>query len=141
MTGPLVIVGCGARKRADRAPAAGLYTGPYFRACLATATAIAARDHVLILSARYGLLALDDQVDPYDLTLGQPGAIDARQLAEQAHARGLFGSAVIALCGARYAALLGEIWADVRTPLAGLGIGQQRHVLAAMRTAGPASIE
>jgi hypothetical protein len=136
MTGPLVIVGCGARKRDRPAPAADLYTGPYFRACVATATAIAPRDHVFILSARYGLLALDDPADPYDLTLGQPGAIDARQLAAQAAERAIIGRPVTALCGGRYAALARQVWADVTTPLAGLGIGRQRHVLAVMRTGG-----
>lgn len=132
---PVVLVGCGAAKREVRSAAAELYTGPYFGACLATARAIAAPADIFILSARYGLLGLGDEVDPYDLTLGQPGAVDARQLAEQAACRGLEGRAVIALCGGRYAALAGQVWADVSTPLAGLGIGHQRHVLAEMRRA------
>lgn len=133
MMRPLIVVGCGARKRASAAPAADLYTGPYFSACMAAATAIAPREDIVILSARYGLLALDEQAEPYDQTLGQPGAISARQLAGQAERRGLAGRPVTALCSARYAALLRQVWADVSTPLAGLGIGRQRHVLAVMR--------
>lgn len=131
---PVVLVGCGAAKRDHSTWAADLYTGPYFRACLATATAIADRADIFILSARYGLLGPDDWADPYDLTLSQPGAVDARQLAAQAADRGIADRAVIALCGGRYAALAGQVWADVSTPLAGLGIGRQRHVLAVMRS-------
>lgn len=133
MTGSLVIIGCGAAKLDRPAPAAQLYTGQHFRACLATATAIAPRDSILILSARYGLLGLDDPAEPYDLTMGQPGAIGADQLATQATARGQLNQPVIALCSARYASLARQVWADVATPLAGLGIGRQRHALAVMR--------
>lgn len=127
----LTIIGCGAGKRAGRSPAGDMYTGAYFRCCLATATAIG--NETYILSARYGLLGLADEIEPYDLTIGQAGAVTADQLAEQATSRGLLGRPVLALCSARYAALLGQVWSEVSTPLAGLGIGQQRHVLAVMR--------
>jgi hypothetical protein len=40
----------------------------------------------------------------------------------------------VALCGKRYAALARQVWATVETPLAGLGIGRQLHVLALLRT-------
>jgi uncharacterized protein DUF6884 len=132
----VVIIGCGARKRAEPAEAASMYTGPYFRSCLATALAVAPRERIYILSARYGLLALADPIKPYDLTIGQPGAVTAAQLADQATARGLGGQHVTALCNARYAALIRQVWDDVSTPLAGLGIGRQRHVLAVLRAAG-----
>jgi hypothetical protein len=129
----IVIIGCGARKLAEPAPAADMYVGPYFRSCLATATAIAPRGRVYILSARYGLLGLDDPIEPYDLTMGQPGAVTADQLAAQAADRGITGYAITALCSARYAAMIRQVWADVSAPLAGLGIGRQRHALAIMR--------
>jgi hypothetical protein len=132
--GAVVLVGCGARKTSHPATPAELYTGSYFRACLAAAVAIAPRDHVLILSACHGLLGLDDDpVEPYQLTLGQPGAVTADQVRAQAAERGIGGAPVVALCGARYAALAAQVWAQVATPLAGLGIGRQRHVLAILR--------
>lgn len=129
----LVVIGCGASKRAERCAAGSLYTGPYFGSCLATARAIAPAGRVLILSAKHGLLALSDEVDPYDLTIGQPGAVTPARVAEQASERGITGQHVTALCSARYAAILRHVWPDVATPLAGLGIGRQRHVLAVMR--------
>jgi hypothetical protein len=129
----LAIVGCGATKLAEPAPAADLYTGPYFRSCLATALALVPRERVFILSAWYGLLGPDERIRPYDVTISEPGAISAGQLAEQAAERGLLGIPVVALCSRRYAALLREVWPDAATPLAHLGIGQQRHELAMMR--------
>jgi hypothetical protein len=137
MTSGIVIIGCGARKLSHPAPAAELYTGPYFRDCLATARVLAGDHNVLILSARHGLLGLADVIGPYDLSMGQPGSVTAVIVAWQAEARGLLGSPVTALCGARYVRVLREVWPDVRTPLAGLGIGQQRHQLAVMRGALP----
>lgn len=133
MSGRLVIIGCGARKLDRPAIAAELYVGPYFSGCLATALHLAGRGDVRILSARYGLLGLDDEIEPYDLTIGQPGAITVGELGAQAAAAGELGRPVLALCSARYAALIREVWQDVSTPLAGLGIGYQRAVLAELR--------
>jgi len=132
----IALVGCGARKQLAACAAEQMYVGPYFRACLATALVIAPRPRVFILSARYGLLGLDEVIEPYDLTIGQPGAITAAELADQAAERGICREPVTALCGARYAGLAGEVWPVLATPLAGLGIGRQRHVLAVMRGPG-----
>jgi hypothetical protein len=135
MTAPLVIIGCGARKRAEPTAARELYTGPYFRSCLSTALAIADPGDVLILSARHGFVRLDTWIGPYDVTIGQPGAVTATWLRAQARLGGWLDRPVTALCGARYASLLAEVFTDVKTPLAGLGIGRQRHVLAELRRA------
>jgi hypothetical protein len=129
-----VLIGCGARKAAGPALAGALYTGPYFRACLQAAVAMAPRSHVLIISARHGLLGLDDgPIAPYEQLPGRPGAVTAATLQAQATARGITGYPVTALCGALYARLAGQVWADVATPLAGLGIGCQLQELARLR--------
>lgn len=130
MSDRLVIIGCGAAKLPAPAPAAELYTGQHFRLCLATALTLAPRNRVGILSAWYGLLALDEVIAPYDLTIGQPGAIGVERLAEQAADRQLTSWPVVALCSRRYADLLRAVWSDVTAPLAGLGIGYQRAELA-----------
>jgi hypothetical protein len=135
----IVVVGCGARKATHPTTAGELYTGSYHRAAQRAALALAPRERVLILSARYGLLGLDDQVEPYQLRLGQPGAVRADDVRAQAARRGLLARPVVALCGAAYAALLGEVWPEVATPLAGVGgLGRQLQALAAIRRpAGP----
>jgi hypothetical protein len=128
-----VVIGCGQAKQAEACSANDMYTGQHFRACLATARAIVPLLSVRILSARYGLLRLDDWIEPYDLTIGQPGAVDAETVAKQLARHGMAGKRVTALCGEAYADLLRQAGAEIETPLAGLGIGQQRHMLAEMR--------
>jgi len=83
---PLVIVPCGARKRADAAllPAGQLYTGSYHLACRRAATALTTPERTLILSGLHGLLPLDRAIAPYELRMGQPGSVTADQLRRQA---------------------------------------------------------
>lgn len=134
MTGPggLVVIGCGAAKLDHPAPAASLYTGQHFRACLRAARALVPDDRIFVLSARYGLVGLAAELEPYDLRLGQPGSVTVLDVTRQAVAGGLAGRPVLALCSARYVDVLRPAFPGVRAPLAGLGIGRQRHVLASI---------
>lgn len=137
----IVIVGCGQRKLSRPAPAQQLYTGSYFAACSSTAAAIAP-GRWYVLSARYGLVAPSRVIEPYDLTMWQPGAVDAEEVCRQADALGLLDETVAALCGKRYADVIADAWAGhgyVMRPLAGAGIGAQRHVLAQLRAAAAKS--
>ena len=137
VTGPapaLVIVPCGKAKRSAAAPARELYTGSYHRSAMRAAQAIAARTpgtKVAILSARHGLiLDLDAMIEPYELTVGQDGAIAPAQLRRQAAAAGLARAEVTVLGGARYTKLARAVWADAAAPLAcdgGMGY-QIRHL-------------
>ncbi len=127
MSDPLVVVGCGMVKLDHPAPAGELYTGGFHRKCLRTARALTEDASIRILSARYGLVALDRVVDPYDLSLGDPGAVDAVELRAQAVEQGLLGvDRVVALGGTRYAYLVKAVWPHAETPLVGVGgIGHQ----------------
>ncbi|MDQ0376621.1 DUF6884 domain-containing protein [Amycolatopsis thermophila] len=85
------IVPCAAIKADRPMPARDLYTSPHFRHVLATAETLAAQDReggrsarVLIMSARHGLLTLDQVVAPYDTTIGDPESITPAELARQA---------------------------------------------------------
>jgi hypothetical protein len=136
----LVIVGCGAAKLDRPAAAAELYTGQHFRACLLTARALVPDALIRILSARHGLLELDELVQPYDVKLGQAGSITGHELAAQAWERGLLGPRpVTCLCSAAYVALARQVWPGLIAPLAGQGIGCQRHTLAVIRAAAASS--
>jgi hypothetical protein len=81
------VVPCGGAKLAAAAPARDLYTGSAFRQVLrdvvAEAAATSGPTRVMILSARYGLLDLDQVVDPYDVTMRDACSIDIDQLADQ----------------------------------------------------------
>ncbi|MFE0510773.1 DUF6884 domain-containing protein [Streptomyces sp. NPDC058964] len=137
----LVVIPCGSRKLGRSARAADMYVGSYHRACRAAADALRP-DRLLILSARYGLLDLDDVIEPYDTPHGSAGAMAARALWDQATVRDIVNlDPVVALGGARHVSLVRTIWPHARTPLAGTrGMGRQMARLAALREARDAHL-
>ena len=130
----LVVIPCGSRKLDRPARAADLYIGSYHRACRRAAEALRP-DRLLILSARYGLVDLDDVVEPYDTPHGTKDAVAARLVREQATLRGIVRlDPVVALGGARHVGLVHSVWPQALTPLAGTrGMGEQMARLAALR--------
>lgn len=98
--------------------------GSYHRAAMRAAQAIAARTPgtKIAIAARYGLITnLDEMIEPYELTTGQPGAIVPAQLRRQAADLGLARAEVTVLGGARYTKLARTVWSDATAPLAGDG--------------------
>jgi hypothetical protein len=142
------VVPCSARKAAAPAPARDLYTGAMFTHSLAAAEALARWDRqqgrearILVLSARHGLVTLDQVIAPYDRKIGDPGSVTPARLAGQAWQLGLRADGdgwarspeVYSLCPAAYydvlsSALqrLGVYPQDCYEGTA--GIGDQRHV-------------
>ncbi|SEN77882.1 DUF6884 domain-containing protein [Actinacidiphila rubida] len=135
----LIVVPCGARKLDHRARAGEMYVGSYHRACRRAAASLRP-DRLVILSARYGLLDPDDEIDPYDTRHGDTGSVTAAVLRDQAVRQGIAGlDPVIVLGGARHAALASAVWPHALTPLRGTrGMGEQVARLAAIaRSAAP----
>ncbi|MGY1548261.1 DUF6884 domain-containing protein [Streptomyces sp. MN6] len=141
-TGPLVIIPCGSAKLGHKAPAGELYVGPYHRSCREAADALTAEGGtVLVLSARYGLVSLDQEIEPYDLRMGQLGSVTVEQLREQARDLGVDAAEnVIILGGEAYTNAALQVWPQAATPLAGLsGMGYQRQYLAKVAALPPGS--
>lgn len=65
----LVLVSCVKSKLPHRVPARALYTSTWFRKTRAIVEASGAR--WFVLSSRYGLVAPDAEIDPYDYTLNK----------------------------------------------------------------------
>ncbi|MFD3989708.1 DUF6884 domain-containing protein [Streptomyces californicus] len=131
--GPLVIIPCGSAKLDRKATAGELYIGPYHRSCRDAADALTANGGTtLILSALHGFVTLDQEIEPYDLSMGQPGSVSVELLREQAQALGLADAQeVILLGGAKYTEAALKVWPAAHTPLAGLGsMGEHRRYLA-----------
>lgn len=130
--GPLVVVPCGARKRAHPAAAKDLYISSYQQLCLRAAYALTAPANIRILSGRHGLLELDTVIEPYNMRLGEPGSVTADDIFDQATATGIIDAPdVVALAGKDYTRVVTATWPHARTPLAGSrGIGDQQHRLA-----------
>lgn len=105
----VTLVGCGKAKRPGRHAAGELYTGHVTRRRLAAATA--REGSTFIVSARHGLLALDDEVESYDNCLDvfteaqatRWARIVAYQLADYLLGRDAFGADVEILASETYA--------------------------------------
>lgn len=148
----ICLVGCGRAKLDRPAPASELYTGPLFTDALGYAQdqlELGRFDAIRILSAKHGLLRLDQVIEPYDVWLGQ---VSKRVTSVDAATTGCspwkdlvckvdtglwvdFGlhlmerrAEVTVLGGAPYVALVGETTFDAtfRDPLKGLTQGARR---------------
>ena len=132
------------------APAGELYNSAPFRHALAAAKAEAkAHTHelgeparVVILSAKHGLLELDEIVEPYDVTMSDAESIDSEDLATQLVV--LQPKAIVAMLPQAYSYRLRDAvelvadnpgiaisWHDTYEGTA--GIGEQRAVASSLR--------
>jgi hypothetical protein len=84
---------------------------------------------VLVLSAKYGLLGLDDEIENYDLRMGDEGSVNGSTLRQQVTMNGDGDARVIVLGSAPYVELVREAWPDAEALLSG-GIGVQLKQLA-----------
>ena len=78
----IVILSCGKSKLNRACAARDLYIGDLFRKSLAYARSLCP-DTIYILSAKHGLLELDDVVEPYEMTLNKMGKTDRKNWAER----------------------------------------------------------
>jgi hypothetical protein len=70
-----VVIACGTRKQAQPAPALYLYSGSYFSACRRWALSVCDPASVYVVSAKYGLVTSDSELEPYDMRLGRRAAM------------------------------------------------------------------
>ncbi len=128
----VVLVACVGRKLNHAAPAAELYRSPWFRK--ARRYAELAGERWWVLSAKYGLVAPDEVIEPYDETLRRMLARRRRLWACQVLENLTLTTdptwdEVIVLAGRAYRELL-AVWLayrgySVNVPMEGLGIGRQ----------------
>lgn len=87
-------------------------------------------DAIYILSAKYGLLEPDDEIEPYEQTLaGKNDKIVRRwsiNVARQIISKNIdLNDEAIFLCGKNYRKYISNLFPNRSAPLAHLGIGQQ----------------
>lgn len=131
----VALLGCGKAKLDRPAPAAQLYTGSLFRQALRYSES--RFDERYVLSALHGLVALDKELEPYEL------ALRSLRRHERESWGGRVAQSLVALfadfeveltflCGRDYAAevrwRLPRTWM-VLEPLRGLGLGQRLAML------------
>lgn len=131
-----VLIACSKKKRQGRWPAGELYEGELFKAQLAYARDVLgmADDQIFILSAKYGLVGLAQELEPYDLMLAQLTEQERRQwgakVIDELGKMAPFVYKVVLLAGKVYrdaispGLRIAQIAIDTAVP-AGLGYGQQ----------------
>jgi len=130
--GPLVLIPCSAPKRSGRHTAADLYTGSTFGSTLAAARSIVrpygfGDECIRIVSAKHGLLRLDQLVDAYDVTVGDTDAVTTDVIVDQSREFDGMAGDVLMLLPAAYRSLVGDAFPDAIDGFTGTGgIGDQR---------------
>ena len=125
----IILISCVKSKLSHPAKARDLYISDLFRSSLAYAQSLKP-DKIFILSAKYGLLELDEQIKPYELTLNTMPAAEVkawsiRVLASLRQKADLKNDLIIFLAGDKYRKYLIPELAHYQIPLEGLSFGQQ----------------
>ena len=124
----IVLVSCVKKKLPYRAKARDMYISPLFNSHLNYALSLKP-DAIFILSAKYGLVSLDQEIEPYDLTLNNKGVSQRKEWAQKVLAdlrmkADLLHDHFIFLAGMKYREFLLPSIHSYEIPLEGYPIGK-----------------
>ena len=127
--GSVVLISCGKTKHHSPTRAADLYRGSLFIKSLAYAKSLKPKN-IYILSAKYGLLNLDDHVEPYEMTLNNMRHSARNDWAHKVlvslgEKTDLASDHFIFLAGLNYRQCLEQSMKNSSAPLEGLRFGKQ----------------
>ena len=125
----IIFLACTKSKADKPCKAMEMYQGELFKKSLRYAQKINPRK-IYILSAKYGLLELDDNIEPYEQTLNGASKQKRKQWAymvyRQLQEKGIsFDEEAIFLAGENYRYYLIQLFTKAQAPLKGLSIGRQ----------------
>lgn len=134
----IVLQSCVKTKLPHRAKAADLYTSTLFTLSRQYALSLNP-DRIFILSAKYGLVDPEQEIDPYDLTLNTMGVPERREWSRRVLSElinvVLPGDRIIILAGVRYreylVPALEKTGCRVEVPMEGLSLFKQQQWLRA----------
>ena len=129
----VVLLSCVSMKLPHKAKARDLYVSPLFRLGLKYAESLRP-DRIFILSAEYGLVDLEKEIEPYNKTLNTMPATEVlswagRVLLQLKNSTDLENDEFVFLAGERYRKHLVPHIARYSVPMKGLGIGKQLKYL------------
>ena len=129
----IVLISCVSQKQLYRSKAKDLYISALFKKNLAYARRLNP-DAIYILSAKYGLLDLETEIDPYNQTLNTMSAAENRSWAEKvlqqlSRVADLKQDHFIFLAGEKYRKNLLLHLISYEIPMEGLTIGRQLQAL------------
>lgn len=125
----VVLISCVGRKRSHKCKAKDLYDSTWFRYAWQYAQSLNP-DKIFILSAKYGLINPEKEINPYEETLNSKSTRDIRSwtanvLGSLAEAVDIAEVTFIILAGEKYRRyLIGDLPNHI-VPMRGLGIGRQ----------------
>lgn len=125
----IVLISCVSKKLRVRAKAKDLYVSPLFKKCMAYAHKLQP-DEIFILSAKYGLLPLDQEIEPYEQTLNNMPAQEIKEWAKKVlmqlkEVSSLDETEFTFLAGEKYRKYILPHIKRHKIPLKGCGIGKQ----------------
>ena len=129
----IVLISCASKKQSVTSRAVEMYISTLFNLNLQLARKLNP-DYIFILSAKYGLITLDEMIEPYDLKLNKMSKIDRinwakKVLNELQQQTNLQKDHFIILAGNRYREYLIQHLNSYEIPMEGLRIGQQLQFL------------
>lgn len=129
----IVLISCVSKKMPRKSRARDLYISSLFRMNLRYAQQFLPQK-VFILSAKYGLVQLDGEIEPYDITLNKMSACERRIWAAKVVSQlrvysDLENDRFVILAGQKYRQYLLPHLKSYEVPLAGLPIGKQLQFL------------
>jgi hypothetical protein len=129
----IILIACVKSKLGHPAQAKDLYISTLFKSNLAYAKSLKP-DAIYILSAKHGLLELDQVIAPYEMTLNKISESEKKTWAKQVLAdlsckADLQKDQFIFLAGINYRKYLVSTLKNVDVPLEGLSFGQQLQEL------------
>ena len=129
----IVLIGCVKTKLDHKAIAEELYISPLFKGRLKYARKINP-DYIYIISAKYGLVGLNDEIEPYDKTLKTMSTVDTKKWADEvvgqlSKTADLQNDKFLFLCGKEYRKYLIPRIANYEVLLGNLSQGKQLQIL------------
>ena len=131
--GKIVLISCVSKKFSIKSLAKDMYISPLFKYNLEYAKSLDF-DNIFILSAKYGLLNLDEEIEPYNETLNSKNIKERKEwarivLEKLKYKVDLDKDEFIFLAGEKYREFLIPYLKNYKIPLEGLGIGKQLGLL------------
>lgn len=129
----IVLISCVSQKLSHPSKAGDLYISDWFKKALAYAHTLNPH-RIYILSAKYGVIPLDEIIEPYDKTLNTMRVADRRAWAENVIETlriltDLSKDEFIFLAGQKYREFLIPSMSHYAVPMKGMGIGKQKQFM------------
>lgn len=128
-----VLISCSSKKLAHKAKAQNLYVSPLFKYSMNYAKSLNP-DRIFILSAKYGLLNPDDEIEPYNQTLNTMSSNDVelwakRVISDLGKSTNIRTDCFVILAGEKYRTYLLPSLFSYCVPLKSMTIGKQLQFL------------